>query len=97
MCLRGGILGLRSQKDGVLGVDILRAAPSEQSVQVEASWEVFWILWMAWWGSDGLSLVGELRVCVLVGELARVCVLLRLVLKLGVLMVWCMSFLEGRL
>ena len=85
-CLRGGILGLRSQMDGVLEVDILRAAPSERSVQVEAFWEVFWVLWMAWWGSDGLSLVGELRVCVL----------LRLVSKSGVLMVWCMSFLEGR-
>jgi len=96
ICLRGGILGLRIQRDGVLGVDILRAALSERSVQVETFWEVSWVLWMAWWGSDGLSLVGELRVCVLVGELARVCVLLRLVLKLGVLMVWCMSFLEGR-
>ena len=86
-CLRGGIPGLRSQKDGVLlGVDILRAAPLERSVQVEASLEVFWILWMAWWGSDGLNLVGELRVCVL----------LRLVSKSGVLMVWCMSFLQGR-
>ncbi len=60
---RGGIPGLRSQKDGVLGVDILRAA-SERSVQVEASWEVVWIFWMAWWGIDGLSLVGELGVCV---------------------------------
>ena len=97
MCLRGGILGLRIQRDGVLGVDILRAALSERSVQVEAFWEVFCVLWMAWWGSDGLSLVGELRVCVLVGELTRVCGLLRLVLKSGVLMVWCMSFLEGRL
>jgi hypothetical protein len=47
-CLRGGIPGLRSQKDGVLGVDLLRAAPSERSVhQVEASWEVVWIFWMA--------------------------------------------------
>jgi hypothetical protein len=36
---RGGIPGSRSQKDGVLGVDILQAA-SEQSVQVETSWEV---------------------------------------------------------
>jgi hypothetical protein len=57
-CLRGGIPGLRSQKDSVLGVDILRAAPSERSVQVEASWEVVWIFWMTWWGIDGLSLVG---------------------------------------
>jgi hypothetical protein len=65
MCLmmkgRGGILGSRSQKDGVLGVDILRAA-SEQSARVEASWEAVWIFWMAWWGIDGLSLVGEVRV-----------------------------------
>ena len=59
-----GIPGSRSQKDGVLGVDILRAA-SERSVQVATSWEVAWIFWMAWWGIDGLRLVGELRVCVL--------------------------------
>ncbi len=60
----GEIPGSRSQTDDVPGGDILRAA-SEQSVQVEASWEVFWILRMAWWGMDGLSLVGELGACVL--------------------------------
>ncbi len=86
ICLRGGILGLRIQRDGVLGVDILRAALSERSVQVEAFWEVFCVLWMAWWGSDGLGLVGELGVCLL----------LRLVSKTGVLMVWYISFLQGR-
>ena len=59
-----GIPGSRSQKDGVLGVDILRAA-SERSVQVATSWEVAWIFWMAWWGIDGLRLVGELRACAL--------------------------------
>ena len=61
---RGGIPGLWSQKDGVLGVDILQAA-SERSVQVETSWEVAWFFWMAWWGIDGLHLVGELRACAL--------------------------------
>ena len=74
MCLMmkgcGGILGLRSQKDGVLGVDILRAA-SEQSAQVEASWEAVWIFWMAWWSIDGLSLVGEVRVRALLRLLPR--------------------------
>ena len=79
-CLRGGIPGLQGQKDGVLGVDILRAAPSERSVQVEAYWEVVWILWMAWWGIDRLSLVGEVRAFVL----------LRLVSKSGVLNLWSM-------
>ena len=67
---RGGIPGLRSQKDGILGVDILRAA-SEQSAQVEASWEAVWIFWMAWWGINRLSLVGELRVCVLLHLVSR--------------------------
>ena len=67
---RGGIPGSRSQKDGVLGVDILRAA-SERSAQVEASWEAVWIFWMAWWGINGLSLVGELRVCVLLHLVSR--------------------------
>ena len=86
ICLRGGILGLRIQRDGVLGVDILRAALSERSVQVETFWEVSWVLWMAWWGSNGLVLVGELGVYLL----------LHLVSKSGVLMVWCMSFLRGR-
>ena len=60
----GGIPGSRSQKDGVLELDILLAA-SERSVQVETFWEVAWIFWMAWWGIDGLRLVGELRVCAL--------------------------------
>ena len=60
----GGIPGSRSQKDDVLGGDILRAA-SERFVKVEASWEVVSIFWMTWWCIDGLSSREELGACVL--------------------------------
>ncbi len=66
----GGFPGSWSQKDGILGVDLFRAV-SDRSVQVEASWEVVWIFWMAWWSIDGLSLVGELRACALLRLASR--------------------------